>query len=61
LQPNSNQTLQGKNAIVQDLSSILENQEESLQENLQTVFRQGTQDESLDADYLQKLKEGMCL
>ncbi len=58
LQPNSNQTLQGKNALVQDLSSILENQEESLQENLQTVFRQGTQDESLDADYLQKLKRG---
>ena len=58
LQPNSNQTLQGKNALVQDLSSILENQEESLQENLQTVFRQGTQDERLDADYLQKLKRG---
>ncbi|MDP7174947.1 MAG: hypothetical protein QF647_01925, partial [SAR324 cluster bacterium] len=58
LQPNSNQTLQGKNALVQDLSSILENQEESLQENLQTVSRQGTQDESLDADYLQKLKRG---
>ena len=58
LQPNSNQTLQGKNALVQDLSSILENQEESLQENLQTVFRQGTQDESLDADYLQTLKRG---
>ncbi len=58
LQPNSNQTLQGQNALVQDLSSILENQEESLQENLQTVFRQGTQDESLDADYLQKLKRG---
>ncbi|MDP6308426.1 MAG: flagellar hook-length control protein FliK [SAR324 cluster bacterium] len=58
LQPNSNQTLQGKNALVQDLSSILENQEESLQENLQTVFRQGTQEESLDADYLQKLKRG---
>ncbi|MDG2063785.1 MAG: flagellar hook-length control protein FliK, partial [SAR324 cluster bacterium] len=58
LQPNSNQTLQGKNALVQDLSSILENQEESLQENLQTVFRQGTQEESLDADYLQELKRG---
>ena len=58
LQPNSNQTLQGQNALVQDLSSILENQEESLQENLQTVFRQGTQEESLDADYLQKLKRG---
>ena len=58
LQPNSNQTLQGKNALVQDLSSILENQEESLQENLQTVFRQGTQEESLDVDYLQKLKRG---
>ena len=58
MQPNSNQTLQGKNALVQDLSSILENQEESLQENLQTVSRQGTQDESLDADYLQKLKRG---
>ena len=58
LQPNSNQTLQGQNALVQDLSSILENQEESLQENLQTVSRQGTQDESLDADYLQKLKRG---
>ena len=58
LQPNSNQTLQSKNALVQDLSSILENQEESLQENLQTVFRQGTQEESLDADYLQELKRG---
>ncbi len=58
LQPNSNQTLQGKNALVQDLSSILENQEESLQENLQTVSRKGTQEESLDVDYLQKLKRG---
>jgi len=58
LQPNSNQTLQSKNALVQDLSSILENQEESLQENLQTVSRQGTQEESLDVDYLQKLKRG---
>ncbi len=57
LQPNSNQTLQGKNALVQDLSSILENQEESLQENLQTVSRKGTQEESLDVD-LQKLKRG---
>ena len=61
LQPNSNQTLQGKNALVQDLSSILENQEESLQENLQTVSRKGTQEESLDVDYLQKLKRGDVL
>ncbi|MEC8940874.1 MAG: flagellar hook-length control protein FliK, partial [SAR324 cluster bacterium] len=29
-----------------------------LQENLQTVSRQGTQEESLDVDYLQKLKRG---
>jgi flagellar hook-length control protein FliK len=45
LQTNSKQA-------VQDLNSILENQEESLQENLQTAFRQGSEVESLDAEEL---------
>ena len=63
LQTNSKQTVQGKNTLVQDLNSILENQEESLQENLQTAFRQGSDVESLDAeelaaDNLQKFKRG---
>ena len=58
LQPNSNQKLQGNNVLAQDLSSILENHEESLQENLQTAFRHGTQEESLDTKNLQNLKRG---
>ena len=62
-QTNSKQAVQGKNTLVQDLNSILENQEESLQENLQTAFRQGSDVESLDteelaADNLQKFKRG---
>ena len=62
-QTNSKQAVQGKNTLVQDLNSILEYQEESLQENLQTAFRQGSDVESLDteelaADNLQKFKRG---
>jgi hypothetical protein len=62
-QTNSKQAVQGKNTLVQDLNSILENQEESLQENLQTAFRQGSDVESLDteelaADNLQNFKRG---
>ncbi|MEZ7975065.1 MAG: flagellar hook-length control protein FliK, partial [SAR324 cluster bacterium] len=62
-QTNSKQAVQGKNTLVQDLNSILANQEESLQENLQTAFRQGSDVESLDAeelaaDNLQKFKRG---
>ena len=63
LKTNFKQTVQGKNTLVQDLNLILENQEESLQENLQTAFRQGSEIESLDteelaADNLQKFKRG---
>ena len=63
LQTNSKQAVQGKNTLVQDLNSILENQEESLQEKLQTTFRQGSDVESLDAeelaaDNLLKFKRG---
>jgi flagellar hook-length control protein FliK len=62
-QTNSKQAVQGKNTLVQDLNSILANQEESLQENLQTAFRQGSDVESLDteelaADNLQNFKRG---
>jgi hypothetical protein len=62
-QTNSKQAVQGKNTLVQDLNSILEYQEESLQENLQTAFRQGSDVESLDteelaADNLQNFKRG---
>ena len=62
-QTNSKQAVQGKNTLVQDLNSILENQEESLQEKLQTTFRQGSDVESLDteelaADNLQNFKRG---
>ena len=53
--------LQDDNVLVQDLKSVLKNQEESLQEDLQTVFRHGSQEEAeefekLGDDNLQKLK-----
>ena len=38
--------LQDDNVLVQDLKSVLKNQEESLQEDLQTVFRHGSQEEA---------------
>ena len=52
---------QDDNVLVQDLKSVLKNQEESLQEDLQTVFRHGSQEEAeefekLGDDNLQKLK-----
>ena len=51
-QSNPNKVVQAENAVVQELSSILQNQEESLQENLQTAFRKGSQEESLDTEKL---------
>ena len=47
---NSKQVFQGNNLPAHDLNSILENQEEILQENLQTAFRKGSVVNSLDAE-----------
>ena len=52
LEPNSNQDFQAKNMLLQNQSSILENQEESPQDNLQTIFHRGIQEGSLEPERL---------
>ncbi|MED5241468.1 MAG: flagellar hook-length control protein FliK [SAR324 cluster bacterium] len=52
LESNSNQDFQAKNMLLQNQSSILENQEESLQDNLQTIFHRGIQEGSLEPERL---------
>ena len=52
LESNSNQDFQAKNMLLQNQSSILENQEESPQDNLQTIFHRGIQEGSLEPERL---------
>ena len=52
LESNSNQDFQTKNMLLQNQSSILENQEESPQDNLQTIFHRGIQEGSLEPERL---------
>ena len=50
LNSKSDQDLQIKNNISQDLSSIIENQEENLQKNLKNILHNENQDKFIDAE-----------